>query len=141
MLTGLLFTVGLGLLLMGAQAGHQVFFAESGWGWDDEVVSLDGVQVDAGDMVDGTVMDGGKLFAGKVALNAGGVKVFHSEGHAVQSHKIYKRIRGRSGPDFFYSTFSISYYHPQMVPLPEMYGASIHRAIRVTFFLRGPPSA
>ncbi len=134
----MLFTVGVGLLLMGAQVGHEVFAAAGvpvpmfqGDGERPFTLPLTGN--------DGRLTRGDLLHP---VFDAQGLPKFHDEGPAPRVHKnLYKRSRNRTGPDLFYPTFSVYSAPARMTGLPFIREEGIVRATLVAPLLRGPPCA
>jgi hypothetical protein len=128
MLVAVLFTVGAGLLLMGAPAGQTSF---TGAGKPVQVSALPqeiAAQVTVQDLV-------------HPAFELNRVpQVFHAA-PASGEHKNPKHFRSRLGSDLFYSSFSFKYDHPLFIGLPCEYRGRVFSQVLVAPSLRGPPVA
>ena len=115
----MLFTVGVGLLLMGAQAGHRVLALAAGWGVNGELVQI------------------GK----KNLVETAHLLQIHTSGLALSVHKRpLNRHRSRFGLDGFCASF-ITIDHPHFEPkaLPNISRPGVHATILTGSSLRGPP--
>jgi hypothetical protein len=164
-LVAVLFTTGLGLLLMGAQTGHRVFVSAAGWGMNSGVGETDGL---------GTGADGDVALSGEVGENgdvalSGGIGVngalagdselvqigkknlvetahmpqIHNEGSPLPVHKRpLNRHRNRFGLDSFCAASFITIDHPHFENkgLPDVGRPGVYATILAGSSLRGPPS-
>lgn len=128
MLTTVLFTVGVGLLLVGASAGPTSF---SGAGKPVQVSRLP-LQVAARVTVQDLVHPAFEL--NRVS------QVFHAA-PASGAHKNPKHFRNRYGSDLLYSSFSFNHDHPLFISQSCEYRGRLFSAALVIPSLRGPPVA
>jgi len=121
-LVAVLFTVGVGLLLMGAQTGHRVL-ASSFLGGDS---GEDLVQI-------------GK----KNLVETAHLPQIHNEGPALPAHKRpLNRHRSRFGLDGFCASFiTIDHPHFDGKALPDVGRPGVYATILAGSSLRGPPNA
>jgi hypothetical protein len=118
MLVTVSFTVGVGLLLMGAQAGHRVLVSAVGWGVSDDLAVSGGIET-------------------------AHLPQVHNEGPALSVHKRpLNRHRSRFGLDGFCASF-ITIDHPCFgsKALPEVSRPGVYATILAGTSLRGPPCA
>ena len=123
MLVTVSFTVGVGLLLMGAQAGHHVLVSAVGWGVSGDVGT------------DDLAVSGG--------IETAHLPQIHNEGPALAVHKRpLNRHRSRFGLDGFCASF-ITIDHPCFgsKALPEVSRPGVYATILAGTSLRGPPCA
>ena len=126
-LVAVLFTVGVGLLLMGAQAGHRVLASVAGWG------------VNSGVGGDGELVQIGK----KNLVETAHLPQIHNEGSPLSVHKRpLNRHRSRFGLDGFCASFiTIDHPHFESKALPNVSRPGVYATILAGSSLRGPPCA
>ena len=128
MLVAVLFTVGAGLLLMGAPAGPTSF---TGTG---KPVQVSAFAPEVAAQV--TVQD---LVHPAFELNRV-PRVFHAA-PASGAHKNPRHFHSRFGSDLFYTSFSFHYDRPLFIGLPCEYRGRAFSQVLVAPSLRGPPVA
>ena len=132
----MLFTVGVGLLLMGAQAGHRVLVSAAGWGMNSGEGGIGVNGVVAGD---GELVQIGK----KNLVETAHLPQIHNEGSALSVHKRpLNRHRSRFGLDGFCASFiTIDHPHFESKALPNVPRPGVYATILAGSSLRGPPCA
>ena len=140
-LVAVLFTVGVGLLLMGAQAGHRVLASAAGWGMNSGL----GTGGNGGIGVNGGVADdGGLVQIGKKNLvETAHLPQLHNEGSPLSVHKRpLNRHRSRFGLDgIIGASFTIDHPCFGNISLPDVGRPGVYATILAGASLRGPPSA
>jgi len=136
-----LFTVGVGLLLMGAQAGHRVLVSAAGWGVNEKsgldsdlALSGGGIGIVAGELVE---------IGKKNLVETAHLPQIHNEGSPLSVHKRpLNRHRSRFELDGFCASF-ITIDHPRFEGrvLPNIPRPGVYATILAGSSLRGPPCA
>jgi hypothetical protein len=142
-LVAVLFTAGLGLLLMGAQTGHRVLVSAAGWGVssgeDSDLALSGGIGVKSVLTGEGELVQIGK----KNLVETAHLLQIHKEGAALSGHKRpLNRHRSRFGLDGFCASFiTIDHPHFGNKALPDVSRPGVFATILTGSSLRGPPCA
>ena len=147
-LVAVLFTVGVGLLLMGARTGHRVLASAAGWGMisgvgetggSGDLALIGGIGVNGGVTGDGDLVQIGK----KNLVEIAHLPQIHNEGSLLSVHKRPLNVhRSRFGLDGFFACFiTIDHPHFESKALPEVAGPGVFATILAGSSLRGPPCA
>src|ERR1700754_4914778 len=138
-LVAVLFTVGVGLLLMGAQTGHRVLASAAGWGVQsvengsggDDLAIVS--RLAAGD----DLVQIGK----KNLIETAHLPQIHNEGQPLNEHKRpLSRHRSRFGLDGISASFiTIDHPHFGNKALPDVSMPGVYATILAGSSLRGPP--
>lgn len=145
-LGAVLFTVGVGMLLMGAQTGHRVLASAAGWAG----TGIEGVEVNGGMGVDDLAIVN-RLAVGQDLVQTGKKNLIetahlpqlHNEGQPLSEHKRpLNRHRSRFGLDGMCASY-ITIDHPHFggKALPDVFRLGVYATILAGSSLRGPPNA
>lgn len=144
-LVAVLFTVGVGLLLMGAQAGHRVLASAAGWGMKSGVGENGDVALNGGTGVNGALAGNGDLvqIGKKNLVETAHLPQIHNEGSPLSVHKRpLNRHRSRFGLDGISASFiTIDHPHYGSKALPDVSRPGVYATILAGSSLRGPPNA